>query len=388
MEMNTRLQVEHPVTEMITGEDLVEWQLRVASGEPLPRSQDELHIHGHALEARIYAENPDRDFLPSIGTLKVLRTPTAVEFTVGAQANGEPAAIRIDAGVREGDAISPYYDPMIAKLIVWGRDREEALARMLQALGSFHLVGLSSNVAFLRRLVASKPFATADLDTGLIARNHDTLFPAAPEVPQDAIALAVAALLAREARSLRTDTRDPHSPWARGSGWRLNSAAERTLTFTHGEHAIDATLVYGRDGSRLKTNGNEAPFTSQRHGETFTVMLGSHKATGQVHADGDAFHVFTGGAHWTLERHDPLAHAGEADDEGGKLTAPMPGKVIAVLATPGQSVTKGAPLVVMEAMKMEHTLTAPADGVVESVLYGVGDQVTEGVQLLAFKPAE
>ncbi|MFN7607972.1 MAG: biotin/lipoyl-containing protein, partial [Ralstonia sp.] len=370
------------------GEDLVEWQLRVASGEPLPRAQDELHIHGHALEARIYAENPERDFLPSIGTLKVLRTPAAVEFTVGAQANGEPAAVRIDAGVREGDAISPYYDPMIAKLIVWGRDREEALARMRQALGSFHLVGLSSNVAFLRRLVASKPFATADLDTGLIARNHDTLFPAAPDVPLDAIALAVAALLAREARSLRTDTRDPHSPWARGSGWRLNGAAERTLRFTHGDQSIDATLIYGRDGSRLKVGGSEAPFTSQRHAETFTVTLGTHKATGQVHADGDAFHVFTGGAHWTLERHDPLAHAGEADDEGGKLTAPMPGKVIAVLAAPGQTVAKGAPLVVMEAMKMEHTLTAPADGVVESVLYGVGDQVTEGVQLLAFKPAE
>ncbi|MDO3621492.1 acetyl/propionyl/methylcrotonyl-CoA carboxylase subunit alpha [Ralstonia pseudosolanacearum] len=387
MEMNTRLQVEHPVTEMITGEDLVEWQLRVACGEPLPRAQDALRIHGHALEARIYAENPERDFLPSIGTLKALRTPAAVEFTVGAQASGEPATVRIDAGVREGDAISPYYDPMIAKLIVWGRDREEALARMLQALGSFHLVGLSSNVAFLRRLVASQPFAAADLDTGLIARHHDALFPAAPPVPREAVALAAAALLAREARGLRTDTRDPHSPWARGSGWRLNGEAERTLRFAQGDQAIEAHLVYGRDGTRLRVDDHETPFTTQRHGDTFTVALGSRKAAGQVHVDGDAFHVFTGGKHWALERDDPLAHAGEADDEGGKLTAPMPGKVIAVLATPGQSVAKGAPLVVMEAMKMEHTLTAPADGVVESVLYGVGDQVAEGVQLLAFKPA-
>lgn len=387
MEMNTRLQVEHPVTEMITGEDLVEWQLRVASGEPLPRAQDELRIHGHALEARIYAENPERDFLPSIGTLKVLRTPAAVEFTLGTQAGGEPAAVRIDSGVREGDAISPYYDPMIAKLIVWGRDREEALARMLQALGGVHLVGLSSNVALLQRLVASQPFAAADLDTGLIARHHDALFPAAPPVAQDAVALAAAALLAREAHGLRTDTRDPHSPWARGSNWRLNGEAERTLRFAQGEQAIEAHLVYGRDGTRLRVDGHEAPFTTQRHGDTFTATLGSHKAAGQVHIDGEAFHVFTGGTHWTLERHDPLAHAGEADDEGGKLTAPMPGKVIAVLAAPGQSVAKGAPLVVMEAMKMEHTLTAPADGVVESVLYGVGDQVAEGVQLLAFKPA-
>ncbi|MDC6242078.1 3-methylcrotonyl-CoA carboxylase, partial [Ralstonia solanacearum] len=195
------------------------------------------------------------------------------------------------------------------------------------------------------------------------------------------------ALLAREARGLRTDTRDPHSPWARGSGWRLNGEAERTLRFAQGEQAIEAHLVYGRDGTRLRVDSHEAPFTTQRHGDTFTATLGSHKAAGQVHIDGEAFHVFTGGRHWTLERHDPLAHAGEADDEGGKLTAPMPGKVIAVLATPGQSVAKGAPLVVMEAMKMEHTLTAPADGVVESVLYGVGDQVAEGVQLLSFKAA-
>ncbi|MGC0017167.1 acetyl-CoA carboxylase biotin carboxyl carrier protein subunit, partial [Ralstonia pseudosolanacearum] len=190
-----------------------------------------------------------------------------------------------------------------------------------------------------------------------------------------------------EARGLRTDTRDPHSPWARGSGWRLNGEAERTLRFAQGDQAIEAHLVYGRDGTRLRVDDHETPFTTQRHGDTFTVALGSHKAAGQVHVDGDAFHVFTGGTHWALERDDPLAHADEADDEGGKLTAPMPGKVIAVLATPGQRVAKGAPLVVMEAMKMEHTLTAPADGVVESVLYGVGDQVAEGVQLLAFKPA-
>ncbi len=164
MEMNTRLQVEHPVTEMITGQDLVEWQLRVAAGEPLPLTQQQLRIDGHALEARIYAENPDKQFLPSTGTLRFLRTPPAVQFMRGEDAHG-PAGIRIDAGVREGDTISPYYDPMIAKLIVWGKDRDEALARMRQALAAYHVVGLSTNVAFLQRLVKSEAFRTADLDT-------------------------------------------------------------------------------------------------------------------------------------------------------------------------------------------------------------------------------
>ncbi|MCO4866009.1 ATP-grasp domain-containing protein, partial [Cupriavidus sp. WGlv3] len=194
MEMNTRLQVEHPVTEMITGQDLVEWQLRVAAGEPLPLTQEQLRIDGHALEARIYAENPDKQFLPSTGTLRFLRTPPAVQFMRGEDAHG-PAGVRIDAGVREGDTISPFYDPMIAKLIVWGKDRDEALARMRQALAAYHVVGLSTNVAFLQRLVKSEAFRTADLDTGLIERNEAVLFPPPAPVGMEVIALAVAALL-------------------------------------------------------------------------------------------------------------------------------------------------------------------------------------------------
>ncbi|MEC3769666.1 acetyl-CoA carboxylase biotin carboxylase subunit, partial [Cupriavidus sp. SS-3] len=189
MEMNTRLQVEHPVTEMITGQDLVEWQLRVAAGEPLPLAQEQLRIDGHALEARIYAENPDKQFLPSTGTLRFLRTPPAVQFMRGEDAHG-PAGVRIDAGVREGDTISPFYDPMIAKLIVWGKDRDEALARMRQALAAYHVVGLSTNVAFLQRLVKSEAFRTADLDTGLIARNEAVLFPPPAPVGMELIALA------------------------------------------------------------------------------------------------------------------------------------------------------------------------------------------------------
>ncbi|WP_029047307.1 acetyl/propionyl/methylcrotonyl-CoA carboxylase subunit alpha [Cupriavidus sp. amp6] len=384
MEMNTRLQVEHPVTEMITGQDLVEWQLRVAAGEPLPLAQDQLRIDGHALEARIYAENPDKQFLPSTGTLRFLRTPPAVQFMRGEDAHG-PAGIRIDAGVREGDTISPYYDPMIAKLIVWGKDRDEALARMRQALAAYHVVGLSTNVAFLQRLVKSEAFRTADLDTGLIERNEKTLFPPPAPVGMEIIALAVAALLDREARELRIDAADPHSPWTHGGAWRLNGGVSRQLRFGYGDHVLDVTLNTNARGSTLIYADQAAPFASTCQADDLRVNLGTRRAHGQVHSDGETFHVFYAGRHVALAWLDPLAHAGESESEGGKLTAPMPGKVIAVMVEAGSTVTRGTPLLVMEAMKMEHTISAPADGVVSEVLYGVGEQVAEGAQLLAFE---
>ncbi|GLC94170.1 biotin carboxylase [Cupriavidus sp. TA19] len=384
MEMNTRLQVEHPVTEMITGQDLVEWQLRVAAGEPLPLTQQQLRIDGHALEARIYAENPDKQFLPSTGTLRFLRTPPAVQFMRGEDAHG-PAGIRIDAGVREGDTISPYYDPMIAKLIVWGKDRDEALARMRQALAAYHVVGLSTNVAFLQRLVSSQAFRTADLDTGLIERNEKTLFPPRAPVGMEIIALAVAALLDREARELRIDAADPHSPWTHGGAWRLNGGVSRQLRFGYGDHVLDVTLNTNARGSTLIYADQAAPFASTCQADDLRVNLGTRRAHGQVHSDGETFHVFYAGRHVALAWLDPLAHAGETESEGGKLTAPMPGKVIAVMVEAGSTVTRGTPLLVMEAMKMEHTISAPADGVVSEVLYGVGEQVAEGAQLLAFE---
>ncbi|TWG82245.1 3-methylcrotonyl-CoA carboxylase alpha subunit [Cupriavidus gilardii J11] len=384
MEMNTRLQVEHPVTEMITGQDLVEWQLRVAAGETLPLTQEQLRIDGHALEARIYAENPDKQFLPSTGTLRYLRTPPAVQFMRGGDAHG-PAGVRIDAGVREGDAISPYYDPMIAKLIVWGKDRDEALARMRQALASYHVVGLSTNVAFLQRLVASEAFATADLDTGLIARHEATLFPAPAPVGMEAIALAVAALLDGEARERRVDAADPQSPWTHAGPWRLNGGARRVLRFSAQGDTLEVTLQSDERGSTLVYGDQAAPFRAECINDDIRVDLGTRRAHGQVHRDGDLFHVFSAGRHVTLEWLDPLAHAGETEADGGKLTAPMPGKVIAVMVEAGATVARGTPLLVMEAMKMEHTISAPADGVVGEVLYGVGDQVGEGEQLLGFE---
>jgi 3-methylcrotonyl-CoA carboxylase alpha subunit len=359
MEMNTRLQVEHPVTEMITGTDLVEWQLRVAAGEPLPKQQHELVINGHAIEARIYAENPEKGFLPSIGTLRHLGTPDAVSFELGGVTSA-PAAVRIDSGVREGDAISPFYDPMIAKLIVWGADRKQALARMAQALAQYQIVGLASNIAFLKRLVEGQAFSSADLDTGLIERNHDTLFPAAQPVPHSALTLAAQALL---------DAEQAHStePWAQTNGWRMNQTYIRKLSFADEHASYDVSVTYGPDGRQFSTGGQAA--------------------RGAVLREGDTFHVFSNGAHYQLTWNDPMAHAGEAEAEGGRLTAPMPGKVVAVLAVKGQEVKKGAALVIMEAMKMEHTIAAPHDGVVDDILYNIGDQVSDGAPLLAFKAA-
>ncbi|WP_337903610.1 biotin/lipoyl-containing protein, partial [Cupriavidus necator] len=349
--------------------------------------QEQLHIHGHALEARIYAENPDKQFLPSTGTLRFLRTPPAVQFMRGGDAHG-PAGVRIDAGVREGDTISPYYDPMIAKLIVWGKDRDEALARMRQALAAYHVVGLSTNVAFLQRLVKSEAFRTADLDTGLIERNEATLFPPPAPVGMEIIALAVAALLDRETRERHIDTADQYSPWTHAGAWRLNGGATRTLRFAYGSHTLDVTLTANARGSTLIYADQAAPFKAACQADDIRVDLGTRRAHGQVHVEGDDFHVFNAGRHAVLGWLDPLAHAGETEGEGGKLTAPMPGKVIAVMVEPGSTVTRGTPLLVMEAMKMEHTISAPADGVVSEVLFGVGEQVTEGAQLLAFATGE
>ncbi len=377
MEMNTRLQVEHPVTEMITGTDLVEWQLRVAAGERLPLLQDELRLDGHAIEARIYAENPEKGFLPSIGALQHLRMPAAVEF-----ANGD---VRIDAGVREGDAISPYYDPMIAKLIVRGDDRAQALARMAQALAAFEVVGPATNVAFLGRLIASAPFAGADLDTGLIERHHGALFPAAGVPPLAALALAVALLAMAQTAAATV----PGDPWAATNGWRLAGGYQRRLHFDCDGTAIDIDLTYRRDGWQLQHRGAQALATGVSIGEReVTLALDGARVQGCVVRAGDSFHVFHAGRRWVLDWSDPIAHAGEHETEGGRLTAPMPGKIVQLLVGVGAAVEKGAPLLIMEAMKMEHTISAPAKGRVAELLYAVGDQVAEGAQLLSFTPDE
>jgi 3-methylcrotonyl-CoA carboxylase alpha subunit len=376
MEMNTRLQVEHPVTEMITGEDLVEWQLRVAADEPLPKRQDELRIRGHAIEARIYAEDPDRGFLPSIGTLAHLASPA------------ERAGVRVDTGVRAGDAITPYYDPMIAKLIVHGDDRAAALRRMNEALGEYEIVGVATNVSFLKRVVTHEAFASGHVDTGLIARHHAALFP--PPVPVSdeillAAALAHVGSLADERTALARRSADPHSPWHAVDAWWVNSARYAIpLTFADGDARHNVALRRGRDGigwTVTLPSGVTPARVSERDGR-LAVATPRSEFVATVVPFGDERHVFCNAGARKLSLVDPLAHAGEEEAHGGHLTAPMSGTVVAVLVKTGDKVAKGAPLMILEAMKMEHTIVAPADGVVAAVNFRAGDRVTEGADLV------
>ncbi|WP_343593492.1 acetyl/propionyl/methylcrotonyl-CoA carboxylase subunit alpha [Paracidovorax wautersii] len=381
MEMNTRLQVEHPVTEAITGQDLVEWQLRVASGEPLPCTQDELRITGHAIEARICAENPDNQFLPATGTLHVYRKPAAASFARG--------PVRIDDGVREGDAISPFYDSMIAKLIVQGDTREQALARLDEALAQTRIVGLATNVQFLRRVAASGAFAQAKLDTALIQRESAVLFQQEPVGLPLAAAAAVAATLLRERQA-----EAPGSPFSRRDGWRLGGLHRRAFDFVFSGEAVQAWLRYAPGSTPTLEVGEvagplafaEAP-GGEGAGEAIDLQFAGRRTRATVHVLGDAVHVFTPAGATRIDTVDPLAHAGDTQAEGGRLTAPMPGKVVSFAVRAGDAVSRGQPLAVMEAMKMEHTIAAPADGVVQELLYAPGDQVTEGAELLRLAAA-
>jgi 3-methylcrotonyl-CoA carboxylase alpha subunit len=380
MEMNTRLQVEHPVTEMITGEDLVEWQLRVARGEPLPKQQSELAIGGHALEARVYAEDPAKGFLPSIGRIAHLATPPVSRH------------VRIDTGVAAGDEISPHYDPMIAKLVVWDRDRPAALARMRDALAAFEIVGPATNVDFLGRLVASRAFAAADLDTGLIERSRDELFPASAPAPDEVLALATAAELLRldrEARAHAARSGDPWSPWSECDGWRLNQDNHHVFVFKEGEQPRAVTVHY-RPGGRFEIElprGRRMLACEQAGESAVRAWLDDQALAATVVRGETTIDLFWRGERHPLVLHDPWLAEVEADAHGGGLTAPMPGKVIAVLVETGAKVERGAPLLIMEAMKMEHTIMAPAAGSVKELLYGVGDQVAEGAELIRFDAA-
>jgi 3-methylcrotonyl-CoA carboxylase alpha subunit len=372
MEMNTRLQVEHPVTEAITGLDLVEWQLRAAFGEPLPLAQDQLRIHGHAIEARICAENPDNNFLPATGTLLVYRKPDCAAF--------EPALVRIDDGVREGDPISPYYDSMIAKLIVHGDTREQALARLDEALAQTHIVGLSTNVQFLRHVVRSPSFAHANLDTALIQREKAVLFK------QEPLGLALAAAAAIAQALLHEKAAEGADPFSRRDGWCSHGVTVRRFEFDfHGEHA-KAELTYLHDGALMLTVGNVSgalAFSATARG--IDIHFAGQRLLANVYANGETDHVFSQRGATQILAIDMLAHAGEGQADVGRLTAPMPGKVVSFAVKAGDKVSKGQALAVMEAMKMEHTIVAPADGVVAELIYAPGDQVAEGAELLSLR---
>lgn len=384
MEMNTRLQVEHPVTEMVTGLDLVEWQLRIAAGEPLPLTQEQLTLMGHAIEARIYAENTEKGFLPSIGCLTHVQLPEHVAFTHG--------DVRVDAGVRCGDDISPYYDPMIAKLIVWGATRDQALQRMQRALAQTQIVGVHTNVDFLSRLMGDEVFVQADLDTGLIERRRDSLLPEPQPVSEEVLACAVAALLFEEASQAGSGSllaQGVKDPWSILDGWRLHGGFRREFVWLDGETVRRVCLSRSDQCHSLELDGYStewdwsARYVSQGV-SVIELVWGGMRRQATVHRHETRFDVFIDGRHSAVCIQDPLKQATQAEAGlSGGLTAPMPGKIIVVHVRAGQSVKRGDALLVMEAMKMEHAVFASTDGVIEEVFYDVGEQVVEGAVLIA-----
>lgn len=375
MEMNTRLQVEHPVTEAITGLDLVELQLRVAAGEPLPFQQDDLTITGHAFEARIYAEDVPKGFLPATGTLDHLSFPAGVTFDRG--------AVRIDAGVRAGDTITPYYDPMIAKLIVHGKTRAEALAMLRRALADCHVAGSTSNLEFLSALAAHEGFGNGDVDTGLIGRDLEALTTtAAPSELQ----IAVAAVLSQGLVAKNT----PETPWDGQGGWHQWTPLQHQAVLDHAETRLERQVTVKGSG-QMRIDGGAGPVevtvTRLKNG-SFRVQTPDGQAQMDLVRHGDRITLFDGPQVHVFSVPDPLAGAGEADAGGDAVIAPMPGLVKLVSASAGQAVSKGDPLLVLEAMKMEHTLTAPRDGIVAEVMTTPETQVTEGAVLLALVSEE
>ena len=414
MEMNTRLQVEHPVTEFITGLDLVEWQLRVAAGELLPTSQEQLQIDGHALEARIYAEDPDNSFLPSTGHLSHLRFPA------------ETGQVRVDTGVRQGDSITVHYDPLIAKLIVRGSDRKGCLRRMIEALGQTQVAGVTTNVDFLASVVSHEAFQAAHFDTGFIDRHQAELIPDKAPASSDALALAALyQVLRRASRSCReaATAGDPTSPWWATDNWRPNLVEEEHFSFHDGTResgvCITQTDPGSHTGAYLGTDlnlsaavTNSVPQLASRNapgqaqgqaGCNCIIRIGTQsiRASGRLEADGrlasilngtqrrvdvvednDYLVIFEAGNTCRLKQLSDGGHSTE-EEATGNLISPMPGTIIEVMASEGQQVSKGDKLLVLEAMKIEHTIVAPHDGTVQTLHYRAGDMVEEGVELLA-----
>ncbi len=376
IEMNTRLQVEHPVTEMITGLDLVEWQLRIAMGEKLPLRQDEIARPGHAIEARVYAEDASAGFLPSVGEISHWRAPA------------ENAGLRIDAGFGAGDVVSRHYDPMLAKVIAHAETRDCALTKLRAALSSFEIAGVTTNIPFLVRLLAEEAVIANEVDTGFIERERAGRGNLADPSPFHTAA-TVAAILHREKEELRHDAADPYSPWAQGVPWMMFGARKRLIELRDKAGvAHQVTIVHSRDGIVLEHQGTVTPFTFEPvPGEIsrFSITLGSGRRTLTALMQGSSVTVFDGPEPIKLTLADPFA-AGTIDPnlEIGAV-APMPGTVIALLAKPGETLEEGAPMLILEAMKMEHTLRAPARGRVARYLCAAGDLVAEGAALAEFE---
>ena len=413
MEMNTRLQVEHPVSEAISGVDLVEWQLLVAAGLPLPKKQEELAINGHAIEARICAENPDNGFLPATGTLFTYQKPEHSTFVI----NKNSTDVRIDDGVREGDVISPFYDSMIAKLIVHAPTREQALAKLDRALAQTRIVGLPNNVAFLRYILNTESFSQANLDTALIEREREQLFDQHPLELSTLAVTAIAQQLANEATTQGSD------PFSKPTGFRAFSDYTRSFSLVYAEHSYRArisnwhnascsdnkkgsdnlssfTLVIGKEVANTQDNSNAnvaAQIETVYEGQVSYSSIDAHNHTlwldgarinAQSWTNHEAVYVFTDNGRDEITLVDIMAHVGEENTAVGSLKSPMPGQVVAFKVAVGDTVKKGEPLAVIEAMKIEHTITAPTDGVVAELLFGAGDLVADGDELLRIDSQE
>ncbi|POA18188.1 3-methylcrotonyl-CoA carboxylase [Pseudomonas sp. FW300-N1A1] len=358
MEMNTRLQVEHPVTEAITGLDLVAWQIRVAQGEPLPMTQAQVPLIGHAIEVRLYAEDPGNDFLPATGHLALYRESAA------------GPGRRVDSGVEEGDTVSPFYDPMLGKLIAWGEDREQARLRLLSMLDEFAIGGLKTNISFLRRIVAHPAFAAAELDTGFIPRYQEQLLPAPRELSDEFWQAAAQAFAQSQAHSVRSD--DPASPWAIGNGFRAGLPAETTLHLSC-EGQDRAVTLAPADRRHAELVGEQLQV--EHHG-----LRHQHRAI----RHGDSLYLQWEGELHSVKQYDPIAAVEASHSHHGGLTAPMNGSIVRVLVEPGQTVEAGAQLVVLEAMKMEHSIRAPHAGVIKALYCQEGEMVNEGSALVEF----
>jgi 3-methylcrotonyl-CoA carboxylase alpha subunit len=373
LEMNTRLQVEHPVTEMITGFDLVEWQLRVAAGERLPVTQDLIHIIGHAIEARIYAEDPARDFSPSTGELGTFRIP---------------ATARVDTGFAAGDAVGVHYDAMLAKLICHGRTRDEARLLLHRALADTDIVGVATNLDLLGRIVAHADFAVGGVDTGFIARHGDTLLVPQGEPSIGVLAAAALCVLADEAQVASAEAArgdDPHSPWQARDHWWINASVERVMKFSagDGDHAVQVACIGGN--WRLTIGDRSVIATAERRPDgRLAVVLDGRRFSVFASRLGESVVIRHDGETYRFHLPDTMSADADDDDAGGRLVAPIPGQVTQVLTKPGTAVTRGQVLIVLEAMKTVFRLAAPADGVVAVVNCRPGDSVVEGQLLVAF----
>ena len=383
MEMNTRLQVEHPVTEMISGQDLVEWQLRVAAGEVLPKTQSELKINGHAFEARIYAEDANNDFLPATGTLSFLQTPL------------ESDHVRIDTGVRQGDEVSVFYDPMIAKLIVWDENREKALQRLAKALTEYRIDGVTTNIDFLYNLATSKPFVDAEIDTSFIEKHTDIIFHKDSQVLVNELPMAALYLvLSQEESALQNaaTTNDPYSPWHNTNAWRLNEPHIHHVTLAHNDVEYVVAIEQKRHGASsyylITVNGNTIDCQGRIMGDTLQVSIDGYRSQATISHQQNRISLFTHSGVFSFTQLFP--DCGDSEDQGnhGGLTAPMNGTMISVLIAAGDTVVKDQPLVIMEAMKMEHTIRAPSAGIVDEIFFNEGDMVDGGAELLSFTPSE